>query len=125
MPDAIAEFFDNLGRVGYHPLWRRLIGTIRVELVDEDRIDEWNVAIDKGDVSVTRNGNRGACTVRVDRSLFAKLVRGETNAMAAVLRGDILVAGDVEMLFALQQAFPGPTDQHQPAPIERSDRWEP
>jgi hypothetical protein len=125
MPDAIAQFFENLGRVGYHPLWRRLVGTIRVELVDEDRIDKWIVAIDKGDVSVTRNDTRGACTVRADRSLFAKLARGERNAMAAVLRGDILVGGDVEMLFALQRAFPGPMNQHRPAAIDRSDRWEP
>lgn len=125
MPDATAEFFDNLGRLGYEPLWRRLSGAIRVELVDGDSIDQWVVAIDKGTVSVAPKDARSACTVRTERSLFAKLARGETNAMAAVLRGDITVAGDVELLFALQRVFPGPANQRRPAPIDRSNRWEP
>jgi hypothetical protein len=42
-----------------------------------------------------------------------------------VLRGDITVAGDIEMLFALQRVFPGPANQRRPAPIDRSNRWEP
>lgn len=124
MPDATAEFFDNLGRLGYEPLWRRLSGAIRVELVDRERIDHWVVAIDNGTVSVAHNDAPSACTVRTERSLFAKLARGETSAMAAVLRGDVTVTGDVELLFALQRVFPGPPNQRRPAPIDRSNRWE-
>jgi hypothetical protein len=57
--------------------------------------------------------------------LFEQLTRGEANAMAAVLRGDIVCTGDVELLFALQRIFPSPPNQRRPAPIGRSNRWEP
>jgi hypothetical protein len=124
MPDAITEFFDQLGGRGYEPFWARTVGTVRVEVVDENSTDVWDVVIDKGHVSVTHGDGECECGLRVPRSLFEQLTRGEANAMAAVLRGDITCTGDVELLFALQRIFPGPPNQRRPAPIGRSDRWE-
>jgi SCP-2 sterol transfer family len=125
MPDAITEFFDRLGRRGYEPFWARTVGNVRLELVDEARTDAWVVTIDRGNVSVSRDDGESHCGIRLARSLFEQLTRGEANAMAAVLRGDITCTGDVELLFALQRVFPGPPNQRRPAPIGRSNRWEP
>jgi hypothetical protein len=45
----------------------------------------------------------------MERPLFNKLARGDTNAMAAVLRGEIGIKGDPELLVLFQQMFPGPS----------------
>ena len=90
-----------------------------------ENTDAWIVAIDKGNVTVSQMSTDAGCTVRVDKPLFEELARGEANTMAAVLRGDVVCTGDVELLFALQRIFPGPPDQRRPDPIGRSTRWEP
>jgi hypothetical protein len=46
--------------------------------------------------------------MRTDRRLFEKLITGEENAIAATLRGALVCAGNVELLFAIQRIFPGP-----------------
>jgi hypothetical protein len=48
MPDTITELFDRLGRRGYEPFWARIVGTVRIELVEAGRTDTWVVAIDTG-----------------------------------------------------------------------------
>jgi hypothetical protein len=40
--------------------------------------------------------------------LFERIARGEANATAAVLRGAVIIDGDMELLVQLQKLFPGP-----------------
>jgi putative sterol carrier protein len=46
--------------------------------------------------------------VTTDRPLFDAIVSGERNAMAAVLRGEITIKGDPELLVLFQRVFAGP-----------------
>jgi putative sterol carrier protein len=110
MPDATAAFFAELERRSHEPLLGRATGTICFELTDEDRIDRWTVAVDRGDVSVAQDGGDGEpeCVVRAPKALFDDLARGKANATAAALRGAIAVEGDMELLILLQRLFPGP-----------------
>jgi putative sterol carrier protein len=39
--------------------------------------------------------------------LFERIVDGEVNATAAVLRGAVTIDGDMELLVQLQKLFPG------------------
>jgi predicted lipid carrier protein YhbT len=80
-----------------------------LELVDGDRIDRWLISIDEGDIAVSHKGGDASCTIRGDRALFDRLCRGEENALAAVLRGALVCTGDVELLYAIQRVFPGPS----------------
>ncbi len=117
--DAV-EFLKKLGERGHEPLWAKVSGRARFELVDGSRVDRWLVAVDNGDVAVAHKGGEADCTVRAERALWDRLCRGEDNVMAAMLRGALQCAGDVELLYALQRVFPGPPSGSRPA--ERGSR---
>jgi len=106
--DAVA-FLQELGRRGHEPLWGKVRGSARLDMVDGDRIDRWLISIQDGDIAVSHEGGDAACTIRGDRVLFDRLCRGEENAMAAVLRGALVCTGDLELMFTIQRIFPGPS----------------
>ena len=106
--DATAEFFAELGRQGHEPLLRKAKGSARFDVVDGGRTDRWLLAIDKGDVRVSRRNAAADCVVRADRAFFDRAVAGEVNFMAAGLRGEVIVQGDPRLLVLLQRLFPRP-----------------
>ena len=89
---------------------RKATGTLRFDLVDGTNESSWLVAVKKGDVSVSQAKGKADCVVTTDRPLFNAIVRGERNAMAAILRGEIGVAGDPELLVLFQRVFAGPAE---------------
>jgi len=108
MSDATAEFFGSLTQRGHVPLLEKARGTVRFELAEGKRTDRWLLVVDRGDLSVSRRNVRGDCTIRMDKALFNRIVEGEVNATAAVLRGAVTIDGDMELLVQLQKLFPGP-----------------
>jgi putative sterol carrier protein len=108
MSDATADFFDALTQRGHVPVLEKAKGTVRFELADGKRVDRWLLAVDNGDLSVSRKNAGADCTFRADKALFDRIVDGEVNATAAVLRGAVTVDGDMELLVQLQKLFPGP-----------------
>jgi len=107
--DPTARFFDELGSRGHEPLLRKATGTARLEIVDGRRTRRWFVSVNKGDVSVSRSSDGSpTCVIRVEKPLFDKIAAGKENAVAAVLRGDLAIAGDWRFLVWLQRLFPGP-----------------
>jgi predicted lipid carrier protein YhbT len=120
--DGIVEFFEELGRGEHQPLLAKVTGRVRFDLVEGGRPDRWLVAVDKGDVTVWHKGGPADCAVQADRALFERLCQGEENAMAAVLRGALVCSGDVELLFAIQRIFPGPSPERRPQVGVRGSR---
>jgi putative sterol carrier protein len=108
MSDATADFFDALTQRGHVPVLEKSKGTVRFELADGKRVDRWLLAVDNGALSVSRKNAGADCTFRADKALFDRIVDGEVNATAAVLRGAVTVDGDMELLVQLQKLFPGP-----------------
>jgi putative sterol carrier protein len=108
MNDPTGEFFLELGRRGHEPMLSKATGTLRFDLVDGTSTVHWSVALKKGDVSVSQASGEADCVVTSDRPLFDAIVGGETNAMAAVVRGEIGIKGDPELLVLFQRVFPGP-----------------
>jgi putative sterol carrier protein len=108
MTDATTEFFDELGRRAHEPLLEKVDATIRFEIVKGKQKRRWLVSIDAGDISVSRRNDAATATIRVDQAMFDRLVRGEANATAAVLRGSIRVEGDLEPVILFQRVFAGP-----------------
>lgn len=108
MTDSTVEFFQGLGRRGREPLLEKAVGVVRFDLADGKRTDRWFVALDRGDVSVSRRNRAADCIVRAERTLFAAMARGEVNGMAAYLRGELTLEGDPELLVLVQRVFPGP-----------------
>ena len=109
MSDSTEEFFAELGRRKHEPMLRKATGTVRFDLVDDtDQTAHWLVTMKKGDVSVSREAADADCIVTTDKPLFDAIVRGERNAMAAILRGEITLEGDRELLVLFQRVFAGP-----------------
>jgi putative sterol carrier protein len=113
--DPATRFFDALAHRGHEPLLRRVSGRTRFEVVDGKRTRRWCVEIDKGDVLVEAGGGDADCVVRADRKVFERLVTGRTNAVAAVLRGEIDVEGDWKLLVAVKRLMAGPAKRRAPA----------
>jgi ubiquinone biosynthesis protein UbiJ len=112
MPGAAEEFFAELGR-RHEPLLRNVTGTIRIDLHRPDRTDHRFIVIDHGDLAVSRRNRTADCRLRVDAALFDKIAAGDANALAALLRGALVVEGDLELLMRFQRVLPG---RHTPRP---------
>jgi putative sterol carrier protein len=110
MSDPTEEFFAELDSRGHEPMLRKATGSLRFDLVDGTNESHWSVAVKKGDVSVSQTNAEAECVVTTDRPLFNAIVRGERNAMAAILRGEIGVDGDRELLVLFQRVFAGPAE---------------
>jgi putative sterol carrier protein len=114
MSDITPAFFE-VSRLGHNPMLANVTATVRFDLEHEGRTDRWFVVIDKGDVSVSRRNVRADCVLRAERSLVEGVVSGRVNAMAALLRGDLVAEGDPQLLVLLQRLFPGaPRDDDRP-----------
>ena len=109
LADPETTFFEDLEQRGHEPLLEKAQGTLRFDLTDGKKSEHWFVALDKGDISVSRKNAKADCGFTTDRALFGRIVRGEANAITAVLRGEAAAEGDLELLFLLQRVFPTPT----------------
>ena len=107
------EFFADLAQRGHDPRLHRANGSVLFELTRTGGTDRWRVGMALGDVTVSSgrdadtDGGAG-CVVRGTGSLFDEIVSGRANAMAAMLRGELVPEGDLELLYEFQRVFPGP-----------------
>ncbi len=123
MGDVIADFLADLERADDEPVLRRATGTLRFELEHAHATQRWLVTMDRGRVSVSRANAAANCVVRGDRTTLERVITGQLNPLASLLRGrlraDIDASSEVLVLFAryvsarvyrLQQAglLPGP-----------------
>jgi putative sterol carrier protein len=108
MADATGTFFDDLATRGHDPALERASGTVAIEVTNGRSRRRWLVTIDKGDVSVSRTGGPADVTIRGSEPVFRALASGRTRALAAVLRGSVVVAGDPRLLVLFSRLLPGP-----------------
>ena len=106
--DATTAFFEELARREHEPVLAKARGTVRIELTNGTSIEPWLVTIDHGELSVLHGTGHADCTLRADGALFGQIVTGEVNAVAAALRGAIVIEGDWHLLLLFQRLFPGP-----------------
>jgi len=109
MQDATTEFFAALGSRGHAPLLEKVSSTFRFDLTSGKKTERWLLAVSKGDLTVSRQNRAADCVMRLDKALFGRLVSGEQNAMAAVLRGEVALEGDWTLLVQFQRLLPGPS----------------
>jgi putative sterol carrier protein len=108
MADTTADFFETLRARGTEPLLHNAEGVLRFDVVDGNRTEHWIVAMDKGNVAVSKRNGKADSVIRAEKKSFDRLVSGEMHAMAAALRGEIEVGGDPTLLVCFQRILPGP-----------------
>jgi hypothetical protein len=113
---ATARFFEDLSTRPHDPRLEKADGTLCFLLSHEQGSTSWFVSVDQGDVVVTAGPSRvdPACTVRGSRALFDDIVVGRKNVMSGILRGDVSVDGDAQLLLLFQRLFPGPPGARHP-----------
>jgi putative sterol carrier protein len=116
MANVTEMFFNEVARHSHEPLLEKMSGTVRFDLARGGRIERWHVSVKKGDVKVSRRNAAAESVVRMDAKLFERIVNGEENAMAAVLRGAVRIEGDLDLLMVFQRLFPGPPHAREQVP---------
>jgi putative sterol carrier protein len=115
---ATEAFLDDVALRGRQPLLRREKATIRLDLVDGPATKHMFVRIDKGVVSVSKRGARPDATMRAERTVFDGIAEGRVNPTAALLRGALVIEGDLGVATGFARLFPGPPGS-QRASLER------
>ena len=111
MSSPTSEFFDGIAERGREPGLARTTGSIRFDLTRDGTVEHWRVELRRGATSVSHDTDPAECIVQADASVFDDLARGRANAMAALLRGRLVVDGSPELLIRFQRLFPAPTEQ--------------
>jgi SCP-2 sterol transfer family protein len=112
MSNTSRAFFEHLNEQGCDPRLGRARGTLRFEVRDKGRVEQWLVALDRGAVQVSQDGGPADCVVRVDRPVLDGIVEGTVNPTAAFLRGVIGATGNFDLLLHLQRLFPAGPEEH-------------
>jgi putative sterol carrier protein len=106
--DSVARLFDELAARAHEPLLEKAKGTFRFDLTSGKKVERWLVTINRGDVVVSRRNSAADCVIRCERAQFERILAGRTNAMAAMLRGEIELEGDLGLMATFQRLLPGP-----------------
>src|SRR5436190_21221610 len=107
---ATEECFGGLADRGHVQLLEQATGSVRVELGNGKGAERWFVMVDKGDVAVSHKAGAADCTLRSSKALFDRIAGGDVNAVAAVLRGELQIEGNWELLVLFQRLFPSPSN---------------
>jgi putative sterol carrier protein len=107
MTDANAEFFQGLAARGHEPRLRKVTATLRFDVSNGQRASHWFVTIEKGDIAVSRKNAKADCVVRGNQAVLAGIARGEVHPFSALLRGELAVEGDAQVLVQFQRLFAG------------------
>jgi putative sterol carrier protein len=118
------SYFTDLGRRGYIPLMEKASGTVRFDLAHDQGTDHWLVGFDKGNIkTMPCAGDASADSViATDRAVFDRVMTGQMSAMAAMVRGDLTVEGDPELLMLFKRLMPEPSGAQTSQPNLVADR---
>jgi putative sterol carrier protein len=108
MGEPTARFLNDLAQREHEPRLAKVRGTLRFELAGNGKAKPWLVTIDRGAVTAAQRRGDADAVVRADDELFDRIVTGEANAMTAMLRGEMMVEGDPELMVFFQRLLPGP-----------------
>jgi hypothetical protein len=122
MTSPVKDFFDELARRGHVPWLEREHGSLRFEVVDAECVREWTVSFENGDVEVSQAESDVDAVVRADRALMDRLVCGEENLLAALLRGDVNYTGSLVLVSRMDRLLPGPAGQTGPRKVVKGNR---
>lgn len=114
MADAITGFFEDLDRREFEPMLEKTSGTVRFDLHEGARTTHWFLTIDRGRLRVGQEDREADTVFTTGPGLFEDLVTGREDGIAALLRGDLVVTGDLGLAVPVERILPGPPDSRGP-----------
>jgi predicted lipid carrier protein YhbT len=114
MADGATRFFDSLAARGHEPLLESVNGSLRFDVTDGIRTARWHVRVRGGDVSVKKEEAVADVVVRVDHDVLQSIIMGQLDALAAFLRGELALDGDVALFISFHRVFPAPSRSRRP-----------
>jgi putative sterol carrier protein len=100
----VQALFQLLGKEEPNPVLRDVQGTLEFDLTD---VGQWQMKIDHGAVSVTEGTREHPdCVLVTDPEEFVRIVRGDDNIVAALLRGAIELSGNLNVAMSFRRILP-------------------
>ncbi|MEV0426549.1 hypothetical protein [Micromonospora sp. NPDC050495] len=119
MPESIDRFFDRLPSLAPAILRGPTNGIMRIDLDVGHRTEHWLVAMGPGTAAVSRGNAEADAVWQSDMDLFADLVAGRSQGIAAVLRNDATISGELSLFLAFRRFFPEPAGSQDPRGVGR------
>ncbi|RQX09946.1 SCP2 sterol-binding domain-containing protein [Micromonospora arida] len=118
---ATAEQYLRQLDTGRRPdLPETTVGTLRLDVRDDGSTDHWYLTIADQQVRVTRSADDADLVVRADRPVFDRMIRGELHPGAGLLRNELTVQGNMQLLMLLRRIFSGPDGARHPRELGRA-----
>lgn len=124
MTNSTADFLSRLGQHRRLPITvsGKARGTIRLDVERDAGIDSWFVTLRHGTAQVSqqdrarmsRQERQPDLVIRGHQTLFDRLVQGQAQLYASLLRNEINVEGDLALLSCFERLLPGPAGAHHP-----------
>ncbi|MBM0203573.1 SCP2 sterol-binding domain-containing protein [Micromonospora sp. STR1s_5] len=89
-------------------------GTLRLDVRDDAGTDHWYLTIADQQVRVARSADDADLVVRADRWVFDLMVNGQLHPGAALLRNELTLQGNMQLLMLLRRIFAGPSGARHP-----------
>jgi predicted lipid carrier protein YhbT len=89
-------------------------GTIRLDVERDAGTESWFVTLHNGTTRVSRQARQPDLVIRGNQALFDRLVRGQAQLYASLLRNEVNVEGDLALLSSFERLLPGPQGAHHP-----------
>ncbi|WBB66198.1 SCP2 sterol-binding domain-containing protein [Micromonospora sp. WMMD812] len=119
MSEATERFFESLPARAPEVLRGLVSGTLQIDLDTGDRTDHWLVRMRPGSVRVSRDRGPADAIWFSSMDLFDRLVCGEAQGVAAVLRNESTFSGNVVLFLAFRRFFPNPPGTRDPREVAR------
>ncbi|RLK12131.1 SCP-2 sterol transfer family protein [Micromonospora sp. M71_S20] len=118
---ATSAFFEQLADVGHDPRLCKVRGTVRFDIREGDRMEQWLLDIDHGRLRVTQSDGPAETVITVTADVAEAMSRGEMNGLAGIARGEIMVDGNLALAMRIGRLFPVPPASRQQAVSGRGE----
>ncbi|WP_433551720.1 hypothetical protein ACQP08_30145 [Micromonospora zamorensis] len=119
MTEAAERFFESLPARAPDVLGGLADGTLQIDLGSDHRTEHWLVRMRPGSVRVSRERGPADAIWFSSAALFDRLIAGEAQGVAAVLRNESTFSGNVVLFLAFRRFFPDPPGTRDPREVAR------
>ncbi|PWR12117.1 hypothetical protein DKT68_03900 [Micromonospora acroterricola] len=119
MTEVTERFFESLPARAPEILGGLADGTLQIDLTTDNMTEHWLVRMRPGSVNVSRNRGPADAIWYSSTALFDRLVTGEAQGVAAVLRNESTFSGNVVLFLAFRRFFPDPPGTRDPREVAR------